>query len=122
MFNFCSIAKVTGPAHGPEQHCADSCPPQGQDGWLVTGGFHYMARSKFFFIIFLGAPNMPVQILIGGEKSLLACDSNDYNWYLNFNGFMSSAGLTASEIAMVKMCVFCLLSDFFVLHLPGLTM
>lgn len=109
MFNFRSIAKVIGPAHGPEQHCADSCPPQGQNGRLVTGGLHYMARSEFFlFIIFLSAPNILVQILIGGEKSLLACDSNDYNWYLNFNGFMSSAGLTASEITMVKMWVFCL--------------
>ncbi|KAF7362568.1 Alpha-amylase [Mycena venus] len=43
-----------------------------------------------------------LEVIIGGEKSLLACDSNDYNWYLNFNGFMSSAGLIASEIAMVK--------------------
>ncbi|KAJ7645175.1 glycoside hydrolase superfamily [Mycena polygramma] len=43
-----------------------------------------------------------LEILIGGEKSLLACDSNNYNWYLNFNGFMASAGLSESEISMVK--------------------
>lgn len=43
-----------------------------------------------------------LEVIIGGEKSLLACDSNDYNWYLNFNGFMSAAGLSDSEIAMVK--------------------
>ncbi|KAJ7277474.1 glycoside hydrolase superfamily [Mycena rebaudengoi] len=46
-----------------------------------------------------------LEVIIGGEKSLLACDSNDYNWYGNFNGFMSSAGLSAAEIAMVKMYV-----------------
>ncbi|KAJ6609042.1 glycoside hydrolase superfamily [Mycena sp. CBHHK59/15] len=43
-----------------------------------------------------------LEVIIGGEKALLACESNDYNWYGNFNGFMSAAGLSASEIAMVK--------------------
>ncbi|KAG5651352.1 hypothetical protein H0H81_008991 [Sphagnurus paluster] len=43
-----------------------------------------------------------LEIIIGGEKDLLACQSNDYNWYGNFNNFMSSAGLTSTEIGYVK--------------------
>ncbi|KAG5640103.1 hypothetical protein DXG03_001210 [Asterophora parasitica] len=43
-----------------------------------------------------------LEIIIGGEKDLLACSNNDYNWYTNFNGYMSSAGLTATEIGYVK--------------------
>lgn len=43
-----------------------------------------------------------LEIIIGGEKDLLACSNNSYNWYTNFNTLMTAAGLTATEIAYVK--------------------
>ncbi|KAG6914997.1 hypothetical protein DXG01_014011 [Tephrocybe rancida] len=43
-----------------------------------------------------------LEIIIGGEKDLLACSDNYYNWYSNFNTLMTSAGLSSTEIGYVK--------------------
>ncbi|CAE6455070.1 unnamed protein product [Rhizoctonia solani] len=43
-----------------------------------------------------------LEIIIGGEKDLLACSYNDYNWYQYFNEQMTAAGLSSTEIGYVK--------------------
>ncbi|KAF8705364.1 Alpha amylase, catalytic domain, partial [Rhizoctonia solani] len=43
-----------------------------------------------------------LEIILGGEKDLLACSYNDYNWYQYFNEQMSAAGLSSTEIGYVK--------------------
>ncbi|KAL5633527.1 hypothetical protein ACGC1H_003875 [Rhizoctonia solani] len=43
-----------------------------------------------------------LEIILGGEKDLLACSYNDYNWYQYFNEQMTAAGLSSTEIGYVK--------------------
>jgi alpha-amylase len=43
-----------------------------------------------------------LEVLLGGEKDLLMCGSNDYNYGQNFVNFMKSAGLSDSDINKVK--------------------
>ncbi|KAG8710734.1 hypothetical protein FRC09_020951 [Ceratobasidium sp. 395] len=43
-----------------------------------------------------------LEVILGGEKDLLACQYNDYNWYQYFNDQMTAAGLTSTEIGYVK--------------------
>ena len=43
-----------------------------------------------------------LEVIIGGEKDLLMCSDNDYNYGKNFEGFMKSAGLSDSDISKIK--------------------
>ncbi|CAE6526129.1 unnamed protein product [Rhizoctonia solani] len=43
-----------------------------------------------------------LEVILGGEKDLLACSYNDYNWYQYFNDQMTAVGLTSTEIGYVK--------------------
>lgn len=56
----------------------------------------------------LGGGDLPddfityLEVLLGGEKDLLMCNSGDYNYGKSFEDKMASAGLSASDIAKVK--------------------
>ena len=43
-----------------------------------------------------------LEVIIGGEKSLLMCDDNDYNYGKSFENFMKAAGLSDSDIYKIK--------------------
>ncbi|KAL7273623.1 hypothetical protein RUND412_003498 [Rhizina undulata] len=43
-----------------------------------------------------------LEVILGGESSLLACGGGEYSWYTNFNTLLSSAGLSNTDIAKVK--------------------
>lgn len=43
-----------------------------------------------------------LEIILGGESSVLACDGGKDSWYTNFNGILSSKGFTAAEVDQVK--------------------
>ena len=43
-----------------------------------------------------------LEVIIGGEKDLLMCQSNDYNYGQNFADFMKQAGLSDDEVYKVK--------------------
>ena len=43
-----------------------------------------------------------LEVIIGGEKDLLMCQSNDYNFGANFATFMKEAGLSDDEVNMIK--------------------
>ena len=43
-----------------------------------------------------------LEVIIGGEKDLLACHDSDYNYYQYFDNVMKKAGLSNSDIAKVK--------------------
>jgi alpha-amylase len=43
-----------------------------------------------------------LEVIMGGEKGLLACDYNDYNYYNYFNDAMRKNGLSNSDISKVK--------------------
>jgi alpha-amylase len=43
-----------------------------------------------------------LEILMGGEKDLLACSGGEYSWYTNFNNRLSSAGLSTTDIDKIK--------------------
>ncbi|KAJ3395101.1 hypothetical protein HDU92_006186 [Lobulomyces angularis] len=43
-----------------------------------------------------------LEINMGNEKDLLACNDNPYNWYLNFNNLMKNAGLNDQDVEKVK--------------------
>lgn len=43
-----------------------------------------------------------LEVIIGGEKDLLMCDDNYYSFGKNFENYMSKAGLSADDIAKVK--------------------
>lgn len=56
----------------------------------------------------LGGGNLPDdfiswnEVILGGEKDLLACGGGEWSWYTNFDSQMASAGLSSSDIAKVK--------------------
>ncbi|PPQ77545.1 hypothetical protein CVT24_005235 [Panaeolus cyanescens] len=43
-----------------------------------------------------------LEVIIGGEKDLMACGGGEWSWYTNFDNKMKTAGLSASDIAKVK--------------------
>ncbi|PPQ72965.1 hypothetical protein CVT24_000167 [Panaeolus cyanescens] len=43
-----------------------------------------------------------LEVIIGGEASLMACSGGEYSWYTNFNNKMSAAGLSNEDIQKVK--------------------
>lgn len=43
-----------------------------------------------------------LEVIIGGEKDLLMCQDNPYNFGSSFVNFMTAEGLTDSEIYKVK--------------------
>lgn len=43
-----------------------------------------------------------LEVIIGGEKDLLMCQDNPYNYGSSFANLMKSAGLTDDEIYKVK--------------------
>ncbi|KAJ3209829.1 hypothetical protein HDU67_005871 [Dinochytrium kinnereticum] len=43
-----------------------------------------------------------LEVIIGGEKGLLACEDGPYNFYGSFDRVMQSKGLSASDISKVK--------------------
>lgn len=43
-----------------------------------------------------------LEVIIGGEKNLLMCDDNDYNYGKSFENFMKAAGLSDSDIYKIK--------------------
>jgi len=60
------------------------------------------------FKAYLGGGEYPndfisyLEVIIGGEKDLLMCSDNDYNYGVNFANFMKAAGLSDNDIAKVK--------------------
>jgi len=43
-----------------------------------------------------------LEVILGGEKDLLMCDDGDYNFGASFEKKMADAGLSADEIAKIK--------------------
>jgi len=43
-----------------------------------------------------------LEIILGGEASVLACDGGADSWYTNFNNILSGKGFTQAEINQVK--------------------
>ena len=43
-----------------------------------------------------------LEVIIGGEKDLLMCNNNDYNFGVNFANFMKDAGLSDGDIGKIK--------------------
>jgi alpha-amylase len=43
-----------------------------------------------------------LEVIIGGEKSLLMCEDNPYNYGSTFAKYMQQAGLSETDIAKVK--------------------
>lgn len=43
-----------------------------------------------------------LEILMGGEKELLACSGGEWSWYTNFNTQLSAAGISDSDINKIK--------------------
>ncbi|KAG9233391.1 glycoside hydrolase superfamily [Amylocarpus encephaloides] len=43
-----------------------------------------------------------LEVILGGEASVLACDGGADSWYTNFNNILSRQGFTAGEISQVK--------------------
>jgi alpha-amylase len=43
-----------------------------------------------------------LEVILGGEASVLACDGGPNSWYTNFNSILSSKGFTATEINQIK--------------------
>jgi alpha-amylase len=43
-----------------------------------------------------------LEVLLGGEKDLLMCSSNDYSYGKNFENLMAAAGLSTNDIYKVK--------------------
>lgn len=44
-----------------------------------------------------------LEVILGGEKDLLACNPGDYNWYTSFDQKLAAEGIISSDIAKVKM-------------------
>ncbi|KAH7020490.1 glycoside hydrolase superfamily [Ilyonectria destructans] len=42
------------------------------------------------------------EVILGGEKDLLACGGGEWSWYTNFNNVLSAAGLSSTDIAKIK--------------------
>ncbi|KAI5793155.1 glycoside hydrolase superfamily [Geopyxis carbonaria] len=43
-----------------------------------------------------------LEVIIGGEKDLMACGGGEWSWYTNFNTQLANAGLSAADIEKVK--------------------
>lgn len=43
-----------------------------------------------------------LEVILGGEASLLACDGGEWSWYTNFDTKLKAAGLSDAEVAKVK--------------------
>lgn len=43
-----------------------------------------------------------LEIIIGGEGSLMACSGGEWSWYTNFDNELSAAGLSSEDIQKVK--------------------
>ncbi|KAF8462963.1 glycoside hydrolase superfamily [Kalaharituber pfeilii] len=43
-----------------------------------------------------------LEVILGGESSLLACDGGEWSWYTNFNNQLSANGFSSTDIAKVK--------------------
>lgn len=43
-----------------------------------------------------------LEIILGGESSVLACDGGQDSWYTNFNTILGNNGFTAAEISQIK--------------------
>jgi alpha-amylase len=67
-----------------------------------------LAAIFFKFKQLLGGGELPddfvtyLEIIIGGEKDLLMCQSNDYNFGKNFEDFMKQVGLSSGDIYKIK--------------------
>lgn len=42
------------------------------------------------------------EVILGGEKDLLACGGGEWSWYTNFDNVLSAAGLSSTDIAKIK--------------------
>lgn len=42
------------------------------------------------------------EVILGGEKDLLACGGGEWSWYTNFDSLMSAAGLSLTDIQKIK--------------------
>lgn len=42
------------------------------------------------------------EVILGGEKDLLACGGGEWSWYTNFDSVLSSAGISNQDIAKIK--------------------
>lgn len=42
------------------------------------------------------------EVILGGEKDLLACGGGEWSWYTNFDNLMSAAGLSLTDIQKIK--------------------
>jgi len=43
-----------------------------------------------------------LEVLVGGEKDLVACGGGEWSWYTNFNNRLSAAGLSSADIEKIK--------------------
>ena len=43
-----------------------------------------------------------LEVIIGGERMLLACEDNPYNYYENFDNLMRKAGISNQDISKIK--------------------
>ena len=84
----------------------------GFSGFRVDAAKHIQPKSlaPIFYKLtqFMGGGDLPddfityLEVIIGGEKDLLMCQSNDYNYGPNFAQFMKDAGLSDSDIGKIK--------------------
>lgn len=42
------------------------------------------------------------EVILGGEKDLLACGGGEWSWYTNFDKLMAGAGISPDDIAKIK--------------------
>ncbi|KAI5786947.1 alpha amylase [Pyronema domesticum] len=43
-----------------------------------------------------------LEVIIGGEKDLMACSGGQWSWYTNFDNQLSAAGLSSTDIQKIK--------------------
>jgi alpha-amylase len=43
-----------------------------------------------------------LEVIIGGEKDLMACSGGEWSWYTNFDNQLSAAGLSSTDIQKIK--------------------
>lgn len=43
-----------------------------------------------------------LEVIMGGESSLLACDGGQWSWYTNFDTRLAANGFSAADVAKVK--------------------
>lgn len=84
----------------------------GFSGFRIDAAKHIspdnIAHILYKFKQNLGGGDLPedfityLEVIIGGEKDLLMCSDNSYSYGANFENLMKSAGLSATDIAKVK--------------------